>query len=103
MEKLIGSTPAGMGLATMAVLTPAGMGLATMAGLVVLLERLISTGALTRPEVGDILREARHDLEPYKSIISVADAVGIVGKLAARLRQNPALSGLPKENTASDS
>ena len=77
MEKLIGSTPAGMGLATTAVL-------------VVLLERLISTGALTRAEVADILREARNDLEPYKSISSVADAVGVVGKLAARLRQNPA-------------
>jgi hypothetical protein len=89
MEKLIGSTPAGMGLATTAIL-------------VVLLERLISNGALTRAEVADILREARNDLEPYKSIISVADTVGIVGKLAARLRQNPALSRLPKENTASD-
>jgi hypothetical protein len=89
MEKLIGSTPAGMGLATTAVL-------------VVLLERLISSGALTRAEVPDILREARNDLEPYKSIISVAEAVGIVGKLAARLRQNPALSALPKESTATD-
>jgi hypothetical protein len=77
MEKLIGSTPAGMGLATMAVL-------------VVLLERLISTGALTLAEVADILREARNDLQPYQSIISVADAVGIVGKLAAGLRQVPA-------------
>jgi hypothetical protein len=54
------------------------------------LERLISTGALTRAEVSDILREARNDLEPYKSISSVADAVGVVGKLAARLRQIPA-------------
>jgi len=89
MEKLIGGTPAGMGLATTAVL-------------VVLLERLISTGALTRAEVADILRQARNDLEPYKSIISVADAVGIVGKLAAELRPNPALSGLPRESTASD-
>ena len=89
MEKLIGSTPAGMGLATTAVL-------------VVLLERLISSGALTRAEVADILREARNDLEPYKSIISVAEAVGIVGKLAARLRQNPALSALPRESTATD-
>jgi hypothetical protein len=89
MEKLIGSTPAGMGLATTAVL-------------VVLLERLISSGALTPAEVADILREARNDLEPYKSIISVAEAVGIVGKLAARLRQNPALSALPKESTATD-
>jgi hypothetical protein len=89
MEKLIGSTPAGMGLATTAVL-------------VVLLERLISSGALTRAEVADILRDARNDLEPYKSIISVAEAVGIVGKLAARLRQNPALSALPKESTATD-
>jgi hypothetical protein len=77
MEKLIGSTPGGMGLATTAVL-------------VVLLERLIGSGALTRAEVADILREARNDLEPYKSIISVADAVGIVGKLAAQLRQSPA-------------
>jgi hypothetical protein len=49
MEKLIGSTPAGMGLATTAVL-------------VVLLERLISSDALTRAEVADILREARNDL-----------------------------------------
>ena len=55
-----------------------------------LLERLIKSGALTRAEVADILREARNDLEPYKSIISIADAVGVVGKLAARLRQNPA-------------
>ena len=77
MEKLIGGTPGGMGLAATAVLF-------------VLLERLIKSGALTRAEVADILREARNDLEPYKSIISVADAVGVVGKLAARLRQNPA-------------
>jgi hypothetical protein len=76
MEKLVGSTPGGMGLATTAVL-------------VVLLERLVSSGALTRAEVADILREARNDLEPYKSIVSVADAVVIVGKLAARLRQVP--------------
>jgi len=89
MEKLIGSPPAGMGLAITAVL-------------VVLLERLINTGALTRAEVADILREARNDLEPYKSIISVAEAVAIVGKLAARLKHAPALSGLPKENTTSD-
>jgi|HubBroStandDraft_3_1064219.scaffolds.fasta_scaffold814252_1 hypothetical protein len=83
MEKLIGSTPAGMGLATTAIL-------------VVLLERLISTGALTRAEVADILREARNDLEPYKSIISVADAVGIVGKVAARLKQVPAPPALSR-------
>jgi hypothetical protein len=76
MEKLIGSTPAGMGLATTAVL-------------VVLLERLISNGAVTPAEVADILREAPNDLEPYKSIISVADAVGIVGKLAARSSGEP--------------
>jgi hypothetical protein len=76
MEKLIGSTPGGMGLATTAVL-------------VVLLERLVSSGALTRTEVADVLREARKDLEPYKSIVSVADAVVIVGKLASRLRQSP--------------
>jgi hypothetical protein len=76
MEKLIGSTPSGMGLATTAVL-------------VVLLERLVSSGALTRAEVADVLREARKDLEPYKSIASVADAVVIVGKLASRLRQSP--------------
>jgi hypothetical protein len=83
MEKLIGSTPAGMGLATTAIL-------------VVLLERLISTGALTRAEVADILREARNNLEPYKSIISVADAVGIVGKVAARLKQVPAPPALSR-------
>ena len=88
MGKLIGGT--------------AGMGLATTAVLVVLLQRLIGTGALTRAEVADILRQARNDLEPYKSIILVADAVGIVGKLAARVRQKPALSGLPKGNASSD-
>jgi hypothetical protein len=85
MEKLIGSTPGGMGLATIAILGA-------------LLERLIISGALTRSEVADILREARTDLEPYKSIVSVADAVGIVGKLGARLRHTPA--GLPNEKTA---
>jgi hypothetical protein len=88
MEKLIGSTPAGMGLATTAVL-------------VVLLERLISSDALTRAEVADILREARNDLEPYKSIISVADAVGVVGKLTARLRQCPTPPA-SKENPVSE-
>ena len=85
MEKLIGGTPAGMGLATTAVL-------------VVLLERLISTGALTRAEVADILRETRNDLEPYKSIISVAEAVGVVGKLAARVRQSPAPPAWPVDS-----
>lgn len=73
MEKLVGSTPGGMGLATMAVL-------------VALLERLISTDALMRADVEGLLRQARNDLEPYKSIISVADPVGVVGKIAARLK-----------------
>jgi hypothetical protein len=63
MEKLIGSTPGGMGLATTAILGA-------------LLERLISS-------------EGRNDLEPYKSIVSFADAIGVVGKLAAGLRQIP--------------
>jgi hypothetical protein len=76
MEKLIGSTPGGMGLAKTAILGA-------------LLERLISSGTLKRSEVADILREARNDLEPYKSIVSVADAIGVVGKLAAGLRQIP--------------
>ena len=89
MEKLIGSTPAGMGLATTAIL-------------VVLLERLISKGALTRAEVADILREARNDLEPYKGIVSVTEAVGLVGKLAARLKQNPTSLAPTKENPLSE-
>jgi hypothetical protein len=89
MEKLVGSTPGGMGLATTAVL-------------VVLLERLVSSGALTRAEVADILREARNDLEPYKSIVFVADAVVIVGKLAARLRQSPTAPALSKESPVSE-
>jgi hypothetical protein len=89
MEKLVGSTPGGMGLATAAVL-------------VVLLERLVSRGALTRAEVADILHEARNDLEPYKSIVSAADAVVIVGKLAARLRQSPTAPALSKESPASE-
>jgi hypothetical protein len=89
VQKLIGSTPGGMGLATTAVL-------------VVLLERLVNSGALTRAEVADILREARNDLEPYKSIVSVADAVVIVSKLAARLRQSPTTPALSKENPVSE-
>jgi hypothetical protein len=84
MEKLVGSTPGAMELATTAIL-------------VVLLERLISSGGLTRAEVADILREARNDLELYKSIVSVADAVVIMGKLAARLRHSPTAPALSKE------
>ena len=63
---------------------------------------IVSRGALTRAEVPDILREARNDLEPYKSIVFVADAVVIVGKLAARLRQSPTAPALSKENPVSE-
>jgi hypothetical protein len=89
MEKLIGGTPGGMGLAATAVIF-------------VLLERLIKSGALTRAEVADILREARNDLEPYKSIIPVADAVDIVGKLAGRLKQNSVPKTLSKGSPVSE-
>ena len=78
MEKLIGSTPGGTALATTAVL-------------VVLLEQLISSGD-----------EARNDLEPYKGIVSVTEAVGLVGKLAARLKQNPTSLAPTKENPLSE-
>ena len=74
MEKLIGSTPAGMGLATTAIL-------------VVLLERLISTGALTRAEVADIFgsrcrRDRGQSRGPAKAGSSTSGAVPLT--LAAR-------------------
>jgi hypothetical protein len=63
MEKLIGGTPGGMGLAATAVLF-------------VLLERLIKSGVLTRADVADILCEARNDLAPYKSSRITAKSSG---------------------------
>ena len=62
MEKLIGGTPGGMGLAATAVLS-------------VLPERLIKSGALTPAEVADILREARNERAVLARLSAFASSV----------------------------
>lgn len=75
MDRLLGHTPNGMGIANSAILA-------------CLLEHLVINNHLSRSEVLGLLDRAHGELTPWTSMAPVNDARDIISKIAAGFAQD---------------